>query len=123
MPPKLIQSLPPSKIKRICGACNEEIRGTDIAKHYRTKTDFKILKNLKSFSRERAKKELKNVDCHTAFMFIISNYYDIITHFSAAPYCVWSGSISQDVCLCVSVCLFLSSFIIDYDNFITISRS
>ena len=69
MPPKLIQSLPLSKIKRICGACNEEIRGTDIAKHYRTKTDFKILKNLKSFSKERAKIELKNIDCHTAFMF------------------------------------------------------
>ena len=69
MPPKLIQSLAPSKIKRICGACNEEIRGTDIAKHYRTKTDFKILKHLKSFSKERAKKELKNIDCHTAFMF------------------------------------------------------
>ena len=43
--------------------------------------------------------------------------------FSAAPYSVWSGSISQDVCMCVSVRLFLSSFIIDYDNFITISRS
>ena len=69
MPPKLIQSLPPSKIKRIFGACNEEIQGIDIAKYYRTKTNFKILKNVKSFSRERAKKELNNVDCHTAFMF------------------------------------------------------
>ena len=58
---------------------------------------------------------------HLIAVNIISNYYDIITHFSAAPYSVWSGSISQDVC--VSVHLFLSSFIIDYDNLITINRS
>ena len=59
---------------------------------------------------------------HLIAVNIISNYYDIITHFSAAPYSVWSGSISQDVFVCVSVRVFLSSFIIDYDNFITISR-
>ena len=55
---------------------------------------------------------------HLIAVNIISNYYDIITHFSVAP-----GSISQDVCVCVSVHLFLSSFIIDYDNLITINRS
>ena len=43
---------------------------------------------------------------HLIAVNIISNYYDIITHFSAAPYSVWSGSISQDVC--VSVCVSVS---------------
>ena len=40
-------------------------------------------------------------------------FWITMQQFSAAPYSVWSGSISQDVCVCVclSVRLFLSSLI------------
>ena len=60
-----------SKIKRICGAesCKEEIRGTDLGKHYKSKTDFRMLTVLKTLPLESAEEKLKQVDTHTAFMF------------------------------------------------------
>ena len=66
MPPKTIPTPAHSKIKRQYGAslCGEEIRGTDLPKHYRIKTDLKKLNYLKSLFRDAAKKELKHVDTH-----------------------------------------------------------
>ena len=71
MPPKIIASTAQYKIKRKCGAslCGEEIRGTDLPRHYRLKTDFKKQNHLKTLRRDAAEKELKYVDTHTAFMF------------------------------------------------------
>ena len=48
MPPKLIVTECPSKVKRVCRAegCGAEIRGTDLTLHYKSRVNFKLLKEL-----------------------------------------------------------------------------
>ena len=61
-----------SKVKRICGAegCKLEVRGTDLAKHYKSNTNFSMLAELKTLSLEAADNVLKNnADPHTAYMY------------------------------------------------------
>ena len=57
-------------VKRICGAngCGLEVRGCDLARHYRNKTDFNLLKKLNNMSSKAADKELETADMHTAYM-------------------------------------------------------
>ena len=64
-------TIEPSKEKRHCGAddCNEQLVGTSIGHHYRSRTDFDKLKVLRNLPRQLAEEELKNLDPHTAYMF------------------------------------------------------
>ena len=57
--------------KRFCGAkgCDEEVRGDMISKHYRSKTDFKKLEELRKLSKEAAEDLKKTLDPHTEYMF------------------------------------------------------
>ena len=47
---------PPSMVKRICGAtgCGLEVRGCDLARHYRNRTDFNLLKKMNNMSSKAA---------------------------------------------------------------------
>ena len=63
---------PPSMVKRICGAtgCGLEVRGCDLARHYKNRTDFNLLKKMNNMSSKAAEKELETADMHTAYMFV-----------------------------------------------------
>ena len=63
---------PPSMVKRICGAtgCGLEVRGCDLARHYKNRTDFNLLKKMNNMSRKAPEKELEIADMHTAYMFV-----------------------------------------------------
>jgi len=54
-------TIEPSKEKRHCGAddCNEQLVGTSIGHHYRSRTDFDKLKVLRNLPRQLAEEELK----------------------------------------------------------------
>ena len=73
---------PQLKVQRVCGAdgCGKVTRGTDLLKHYRNKTDFTKLKELKNMSIDAAEIMVKTVDLHTRFMF--ENGYWIQVHVS-----------------------------------------
>ena len=45
------------------------MRGSDLARHYRLKTDFKMIASVKKLSPSEAERELKAMDTHTAFMY------------------------------------------------------
>ena len=49
--------------------CGASMRGSDLARHYRLKTDFKKIVAVKKLSPSEAETELKAMDVHTAFMF------------------------------------------------------
>ena len=53
-------TIEPSKEKRHCGAddCNEQLVGTSIGHHYRSRTDFEKLKVLRNLPRQLAEDEL-----------------------------------------------------------------
>ena len=63
---RLPGTIEPSKEKRHCGAddCNEQLVGTSIGHHYRSRTDFDKLKVLRNLPRQLAEDELKNLDSH-----------------------------------------------------------
>ena len=70
MPPKKLGDAP-SLAKRVCGAenCGAIMRGCDLGRHYKNKTDFEMLSKLKTMSNSAANDMLKNVDSHTKYMF------------------------------------------------------
>ena len=57
--------------KKLCNAtgCDMEVRGCDIPHHYKTKTDWKLLEQLKLMSSDVAEEESKKADGHTLYMF------------------------------------------------------
>ena len=63
MPPKLIVTECPSKVKRVCRAegCGAEIRGTDLTLHYKSRVNFKLLKELNIATKERAERMINDV--------------------------------------------------------------
>jgi hypothetical protein len=89
-PSKLPGAEAPSKVIRVCGAegCGEKIRGSDLAKHYKVRTDFKTLDKLNKLSVEEATVQLADIDSHTAYMFVkrktAENLPDWRTHKPAA---------------------------------------
>ena len=70
-PHKLPGVVAPSKLKRRCGAegCDVQVVGTELPQHYRARTDFKKLGQLRKLPIEVAEEELKGLDPHTAYMF------------------------------------------------------
>ena len=71
-PHKLPGVVAPSKVKRICGAegCGVQVVGTELPHHYKARTDFKKLGQLRKMATEVAEEELKGLDPHTVYMFI-----------------------------------------------------
>ena len=68
---RLPGTIEPCKERRHCGAdrCNEQLVGTSISQHYKSKTDFGKLKELRSLPRQLAEEKLKTLDPHLAYMF------------------------------------------------------
>ena len=71
-PHKLPGVVAPSKVKRICGAegCGAHVVGTELPHHYKARSDFKKLGQLRKMATEAAEEELKGLDPHTVYMFI-----------------------------------------------------
>ena len=71
-PHKLPGVVAPSKVKRICGAegCGVHVVGTELPHHYKARSDFKKLGQLRKMATEVAEEELKGLDPHTVSMFI-----------------------------------------------------
>ena len=71
-PHKLPGVVAPSKVKRICGAegCGVHVVGTELPHHYKARSDFKKLGQLRKMATEAAEEELKGLDPHTVYMFI-----------------------------------------------------
>ena len=71
-PHKLPGVVAPSKVKRICGAegCGVHVVGTELPHHYKARSDFKKLGQLRKMATEVAEEELKGLDPHTVYMFI-----------------------------------------------------
>ena len=69
---KLPGVVAPSIVKRICGAegCGVHVVGTELPHHYKARSDFKKLGQLRKMATEVAEKELKCLDPHTVYMFI-----------------------------------------------------
>ena len=68
----------PSKVKRVCRAegCGAQILGTDINLHYKSRVNFKLLKELNIATKERAERMIINdLDNHTSFFF--TNKFDL----------------------------------------------
>ena len=70
-PHKLPGVVAPSKVKRICGAegCGVHVVGTELPHHYKARSDFKKLGQLRKMATEVAEEELKGLDPHTVYMF------------------------------------------------------
>ena len=70
-PQKLLGVVAPSKVKRICGAegCGVQVVGTELPHHYKARTDFKKLGQLRKMASEVAEEELKGLDPHTVYKF------------------------------------------------------
>ena len=68
---RLPGTIEPCKERRHCGAdrCDEQLVGTSISQHYKSKTDFGKLKELRSLPRQLAEEKLKTLDPHLAYMF------------------------------------------------------
>ena len=49
--------------------CGASMRGSDLARHYRQKTDYKMISVVKKLSPSEAETELKAMGIHTAFMY------------------------------------------------------
>ena len=66
-PHKLPGVVAPSKVKRICGAegCGVHVVGTELPHHYKARSDFKKLGQLRKMATEVAEEELKGLDPHT----------------------------------------------------------
>ena len=60
---------PPSMVKRLCGACGAEMRGSDLVRHYRLKTNFQILNELLTMPHKAAEEKCKTLEVHTVYMF------------------------------------------------------
>ena len=77
MPPKLIVTECPSKVKRVCRAegCGAEIRGTDLTLHYKSRVNFKLLKELNIATKEHAERMINDVDNQSSFFF--TNKFDL----------------------------------------------
>jgi len=60
-----------SKQMRLCAArgCGEEVRGDRIARHYRMKTDFNKLNDLRKLSKEAADDVKQTLDPHIRYMY------------------------------------------------------
>ena len=69
-PQKLPGVVAPSKVKRICGAegCGVQVVGTELPHHYKARTDFKKLGQLRKMATEVAEEELKGLDPHTVYI-------------------------------------------------------
>ena len=61
----------PSKLKRVCGAegCEVQVVGTELPYHYKARTDFEKLGELRRLPEEMAEERLKDLDPHTVYMF------------------------------------------------------
>ena len=59
-PHKLPGVVAPSKVKRICGAegCGVHVVGTELPHHYKARSDFKKLGQLRKMATEAAEEEL-----------------------------------------------------------------
>ena len=60
-----------SKLKRVCGAegCEVQVVGTELPYHYKARTDFEKLGELRRLPEEMAEERLKDLDPHTVYMF------------------------------------------------------
>ena len=67
-PHKLLGVVAPSKVKRICGAegCGVQVVGTELPHHYKARTDFTKLGNLRKMATEVAGGELKGLSIYSA---------------------------------------------------------
>ena len=75
-------TIEPSKEKRHCCAdhCNEQLVGTSLGHHLRSKAEIDKLKELRSLPRQLAEDELKTLDSHIAFMFCHNHSATNIPH-------------------------------------------
>ena len=62
MPPSSkLEVTPPSLVKRVCGAlgCGAVVRGCDLPRHYKSKTNFEDLRELKEMASDAADERVK----------------------------------------------------------------
>ena len=74
---RLPGTIEPCKERRHCGAdrCDEQLVGTSISQHYKSKTDFGKLKELRSLPRQLAEEKLKTLDPHCCMKTVCSMLY------------------------------------------------